>query len=54
MDNRFGRRSLRVKLHGVRFDADNRWGVGGEQAVRVLGKHGIGQILHHEYHPVCR
>ena len=37
-------------VHGVGLNAHDRAGVGGQQDVRNLGQHGIGQILDHEGH----
>ena len=52
MDDGFGGRCLRVELHRVGLDPGDGGGVSGEQAVRDLRQHGIGQVLHHQGHAV--
>ena len=53
VDAFFDDRGVGVKLHGIAFDALDGAGMGGEADMRDDGEHGIGEILHHEWHAVC-
>src|ERR1051326_6957632 len=48
MDGLLRFRRVRIKLHGVGLHAHDRAGMSGEERVRDLRQHRVGEILHHE------
>ena len=52
MHHGLGRRSRRIKLHGVGFHSHDRANLCGQPHMRHLRQHGVGEILHHQRHPV--
>lgn len=52
MDDGLGQRGVGIKLHGIGLDAPDCLPVRGEAAMRNLCEHGVGQVLHHDGHPV--